>query len=94
MDNNIPVEPFQVDTMKLNHALNGKISRCPACGSSSFTAMPTLMELREFRQGSLVVGGSPIVPLAVLTCQNCGNTLLINALVTGLMENPKPEDES
>lgn len=33
----------------------------------------------------MVIGGkSGIVPLICVTCVNCGNTILINALIAGL----------
>ena len=77
----------EVDLGKLNHAISKKISICPACQQrGTLSVMPTLMELREFHGGDFVLGGSPIVPLAVLTCNNCGNTILINALVVGLLD--------
>lgn len=79
---------YEVDLDKLNLAISKKILKCPACQmSGTLSVMPTLMELREFHNGDFVIGGAPIVPLAVLTCKNCGNTLLINALTTGLISN-------
>ena len=77
----------EVDLDKLNRALSKMISVCPACQQrGTLSVMPTLMELREFHGGDFVIGGSPIVPLVVLTCNNCGNTILINALVVGLLD--------
>ena len=85
----------QIDVQKLNHALNGKITRCPACNQvGTLSVLPTIMELREYHDGDFVVGSIPIVPLAVLTCQNCGNSLLINALVAGLINNNTSGDNS
>ncbi len=79
---------YAVDLGKLNLAISNKIRMCPACQKQgSLSVMPTLMELREFHNGDFVLGGTPIIPLAVLTCSNCGNTLLINALTTGLISN-------
>lgn len=84
----------KVDIDKLNRAISKKILVCPACQQrGTLSVMPTLMELREFHGGDFVVGGSPIVPLAVLTCNNCGNTILINALAVGLLdEQQKPAE--
>ncbi len=73
----------KLDIDKLNEVMSGKISRCPLCGaSSSFTAMPDIMELRQFCHGKTIFGGVSIVPLVVLTCSECGNTVFINALQT------------
>lgn len=74
----------KLDIDKLNEAMRGKISRCPLCGATnSFTALPEIMELRQFYHGKTVLGGEmSIVPLVVLTCSECGNTVFINALQT------------
>ena len=83
-----------VDTNKLNQFLGDKMGPCPLCRKlHTFVLAPTLMELREFREGGLVVGDTPIMPLAVLTCNNCGNTVLINALVTGVLKKPQKNEE-
>ena len=39
----------------------------------------------------MIVGG-PIVPLAPVTCNNCGNTILLNALIAGIVD-PQPKKE-
>ena len=33
----------------------------------------------------MVIGGSALVPVVPITCGNCGNTVLINAIVAGLV---------
>jgi len=59
---------------------------CDACGHPHWTYDNRVYELREFSGGGLVIGGSQkIIPALALTCTNCGNTKLINALVAGLM---------
>lgn len=47
-----------------------------------------VFELREFNDGNFVLGGpnSSIVPLIPVTCDKCGNTVLINALSTELVK--------
>lgn len=88
-----PNSPHIVDLKRLNSALSGKIGPCPLCGKrGTLSAMPTLMELREYHSGDFVVGGTPIIPLVVLTCSNCGNTVLINALAMKLMDIPSPSE--
>lgn len=87
-------DAHSVDTNKLNQFLGNKMGPCPLCRKlHTFVLAPTLMELREFREGGLVVGDTPIMPLAVLTCNYCGNTVLINALVAGVLEDSgKPQN--
>ena len=88
----MPKPPYKIDVDLLVKALGDKIVQCPLCQKShSFNAAPTLMELREFHGGDFVVG-TPIVPLAVLTCSHCGNVILLNALSAGLLENPAVEN--
>lgn len=68
----------------LNAQWNGpKI--CPICGKNNWTISPELVELRRFEGGSLVVGGGSVFPLLSVTCTICGNTLLFNAIVAGLV---------
>jgi hypothetical protein len=32
-----------------------------------------------------IVLGSPVVPVIALSCNNCGNTVMINAIIAGVM---------
>lgn len=59
---------------------------CPMCNERKWTVQDKVFELREFHEGSLVLGGTPIIPLIPVTCENCGNTILINALKTGVVK--------
>ena len=43
----------------------------------------------EFNQGNLVLGGQ-LVPVVPVVCNNCGNTVLVNAILAGLIP-PGPE---
>ena len=55
-----PAQPKgeQLDIDKLNRYLQGKIKSCPLCGKqNTFTALPYIMELRQFFNGDFVVGG-------------------------------------
>lgn len=61
---------------------------CPMCGARSWTVSDKMFELREFNDGNLVIGGpnASIIPIVPVTCSNCGNTVMINALSTGLLK--------
>jgi len=65
--------------------LNGKWrppKTCTLCGSNVWSIEQNLAELRFLSTGGFVVGG-PIIPLIVITCNNCGNTVLVNAMKAG-----------
>lgn len=60
---------------------------CPMCGVSDWNVHDSTFQLTEFNQGSMVIGG-PVIPVVPVICKNCGNTILINAIIAGLI---KPE---
>ena len=70
----------------LNNKWHG--ARCPLCGEGKWNVTDKIFELREFNNGNFVLGGpnGAITPVIPVTCANCGNTILINALVTGLLK--------
>ena len=61
---------------------------CPMCGIGGWNVQDSTYQLLEFNQGSLVVGG-PVIPVIPVVCNNCGNTLLVNAIIAGVIE-PQP----
>ncbi len=73
---------------KLHEKLNEKwhFALCPVCQSAKdYQIHERIYELREYNRGSLV-GGVPIIPLAVLSCPDCGNTLMMNAIALGVID--------
>lgn len=62
--------------------------KCPMCNHDAWEVQDKVFQLSEFHQGNLVVGG-PLVPVIPVTCTNCGNTILVNALIAGAID-PKP----
>ena len=81
-----------IDDKKLIAHLNTKwASRpCPMCGNPNWTAQNTAFQLMEFHAGNVVIGG-PVIPVVPVTCTNCGNTVLINGLVAGVLTTPATE---
>ena len=57
---------------------------CAVCGENKWTISESVHELREFHGGSMVIGGSALIPLVPITCNNCGNTVLLNPLIAGI----------
>lgn len=75
-------------TLKLLQEKWPKNPVCPSCTDQKWTISDTLCEIREFHGGGFKVAGQ-IVPVIVVTCSNCGYTMLFNALALGLL---KPEE--
>lgn len=67
--------------------------QCPVCQNNDWNVGGKPIELREFHGGDLVVG-SPVYPVLLLTCKVCGNILLFNAIVAGLVVPKQPDTES
>lgn len=63
---------------------------CSICGYEKWSAGDTLIELKPFidNQGTILIGGI-VYPHVMITCENCGQTLLINAIRIGLMPSSK-----
>ncbi|PHQ86182.1 MAG: hypothetical protein COB65_01495 [Thalassobium sp.] len=64
---------------------------CPMCGEKSWTVSDTVYELREFHGGNVVLGSGPIFPVIPVSCNNCGNSIMVNALQSGAIEKPDVE---
>jgi len=80
---------------KLIHHLSDKWkgSPCPMCQHSGWTVDDNVYELRKFNGGKLVLGGGPILPIIPVTCNNCGNTVFVNALKAGVVQQEKNKEE-
>ena len=61
---------------------------CPLCGGLEWSVSDRIFEMREYNGGNLVIGGANamITPVIPVTCSNCGNTVLINALAAGVLK--------
>jgi hypothetical protein len=58
--------------------------RCPMCNSPDWRVQDSTFELRDFHPHAVLSSGQafPVVPVV---CNNCGNTILLNAFVTGIV---------
>jgi len=80
----------EVDLKRVNELLGQYVHRCSLCQSEgTFAVLPKYMELREYGDGDIMLRQCDIVPLVVMTCQSCGNTVLINALAANLVDHPE-----
>ena len=82
-----------IDSEKFIEHLKGKwgARKCPMCNSGNFNVSENVFELREYKGGGLILGGAPIVPVVPVTCMNCGNTILVNSLVSGVTDSDEKE---
>lgn len=78
----------RLDTDKMIKFLNDKWKNrnCVLCGNNQWTVSDTIHELREYQDGSLVIGSSNIVPVVPIVCKNCGNTIFINPIIAGAVK--------
>ncbi|MBQ0797090.1 hypothetical protein [Zhongshania sp.] len=65
---------------------------CPMCGTGNWNVSDKVFELREFNGGNMVIGGnSPIIPIVPVTCDNCGNVVMVNGIVAGAVSHESEE---
>ena len=83
-------EENKINTQKVITHLNEKWKNrpCPMCGSNSWNVSDKVYELREFHGGTLMLGNGPIFPVVPVSCNNCGNSVLVNAIFTGVIDKP------
>jgi hypothetical protein len=83
----------KIDSRKIIQHLEQKWrgKGCTQCGVANWQVQDSTFELREFNAGNMVLGG-PVIPVVPVICANCGNTVLINALISGVMARG-PEKE-
>ena len=59
---------------------------CLMCGTGNWNVSDKVYELRGYHGGGLTIGGVAIVPVLPITCDNCGNTILVNTIVAGVLK--------
>lgn len=67
---------------------------CPMCGKGPWNIHDSTYQLTEYNEGSMVIGG-PVIPVVPIICGNCGNTVLVNAIIAGVVKlsTPPPKEE-
>ncbi len=58
---------------------------CPICNPSTAWCIGTIVEVREFNEGNHCPGAA-ITPLIQVECNNCGHTVLFNAIALGVVD--------
>lgn len=67
---------------------------CQVCQNNNWSVSDIVFELREYHGGGMVISGSGILPLISITCQNCGQTILMNAMSLGIIKPGSPVSEN
>ena len=62
---------------------------CPMCGSGPWSVQDKVFQLSEFHDGNMVIGG-PLIPVVPVTCNNCGYTVVVNAILAGAIPASAP----
>jgi hypothetical protein len=65
------------------------------CGKGPWNVQDSTFQLTEYNEGSFVVGG-PVIPVVPVICGNCGHTVLVNAILSGVVKPsppPSPKEE-
>ncbi len=80
------------DTQKFLQHLEEKWAGrpCAQCGVAAWRVHDAIFELRQYTGANVVIGG-PIVPVIPVFCANCGNTVLVNAILAEAVERPGAE---
>ena len=70
-----------------------KLKGCPVCGQQqTYDLAEQVYQLTEYPAVGRM-GGSVVAPVIPVTCRNCGNTLLVNALIAKVPLNNSWLDE-
>lgn len=57
---------------------------CPMCRISNWSVNESVFVMPEFKSGGTVLGGV-VFPVVPVTCNNCGNSVFVNAIKAGVM---------
>lgn len=76
---------IRLNNEKFIEMLNQKWSTkvCPMCGVNSWTVAENIYTLAMVEETGSIHLGKNLLPLIPVICDNCGNTILVNAKVTG-----------
>ncbi len=84
---------MKVNTEKLLKGLNEKWSgiSCPYCQNSKWTVDTTIVTPIEVNENKGMLFGGRFQPLISVSCRNCGNTVFVNGLILGCIDEINDE---
>jgi hypothetical protein len=59
--------------------------KCPACQNVTKWEIGGILELRNYNEGNVILGGA-VTPVLTLVCSTCGGTQFFNAVKLGLVD--------
>ncbi len=73
---------MKLNQEKLMQVINKewKSKQCPMCGNNDWTIDPDIMTMLPVDEERSVQLGGKFVPIVAVTCNKCGNVVLINPL--------------
>ena len=63
--------------------------RCPVCGGKNWDLSNLFVETREYETNKEFIGEKRVTPFITLICNECSNTLFLNAIRLGIIEKNK-----
>lgn len=74
---------MKLNREKLIETINKKwkTKTCPMCGENNWNIDSDMMAMMRVDEEKNVQLGGRMIPLVALTCNECGNTVLVNPLV-------------
>lgn len=80
---------MKINTDKLINSLNKKWhgSRCPYCQNNQWTVDTAIFTPIEVSENKGMKLGGRFQPLIAVSCNNCGNTVLVNGLILDCLDD-------
>jgi predicted RNA-binding Zn-ribbon protein involved in translation (DUF1610 family) len=57
---------------------------CPMCRSNEWTLNGYVALPLADQPNTIIIGGGAVLPAVAVVCRNCGNTVLVNAVIAGI----------
>lgn len=87
-ENNVSQNKINTEALLEHLKVKWQGRPCQQCSIGNWSVQDTAYELRQFSNGSLVAGGT-VMPVIPVICSNCGNTILVNAIIAGAVDLDK-----
>lgn len=86
---------MKVNNENLINKLNEKWQgiNCPYCQTSTWTVDPTIVTPIEVDENKGMKIGGRFQPLIPVSCRNCGNTVFVNGLILGCIDDIKDKSK-
>lgn len=79
---------MKVNREKLIATINEKwqTKMCPMCGKNNWTIDTNMMTMLGVGEDKSINLGGKILPVVPITCNECGNTIFVNPLAIGCVD--------